>query len=179
MPAGSVAVKAAQRGYGCGDSPYLFDAAHLHTGVLSFYHHHYVCSTECVAHGFGYLLSEAFLHLEATGIDFHGPCQLGEAGNVPVGQIGYVNMAEEGEKVVFAEGVEGDFAHQDEALAFAGIEQGAPQYGSGILAVPPRYFRQGFGHAFGGFHKAFALGIFANVLEEGFNMILYHGLRGV
>ena len=94
----------AGEGRSCCDGVGLLDAAHTHTGVHGFDDDGNAKGVEGFLDAVPDLLSEALLDLEAAGIGFHHAGNLAEAGDLAVGDVCHVGLADEGEHMVLAQG---------------------------------------------------------------------------
>ena len=88
---------------GSGDGVLFLDATHLHAHVTGLDNHHHPQGLECLLDAVLDLLGHTLLNLQTVGIDINYTCDLRQAGNVTVGDIGYVSLAVEGQHVVFTE----------------------------------------------------------------------------
>ena len=143
----------------------LLDAAHLHAHVLGLHNHHHPQRAEGVLDTLLDLQRHALLHLQAVAEDVHHTGNLAESGDVAVGDIGHVHLAEEGQHVVLAEAVEVDVAYNDH-LAVVLAEHGRAQHLGRVLAVAAGEHLQRLGHTLGGFQQTFAVGVFANKTQH-------------
>ncbi len=91
------------------------DASHGHAEVFAVEDHYYASGVQLTGEGVGYLGGQAFLDLGTAGIGFYQAGQFGEARNAAVGawDVADVGHAVEGQKVVFAAGVDLNVADQD------------------------------------------------------------------
>ena len=119
---------------------------------------------EAVHHDVGDLGGEALLELGAASDGVDEASEFGDADDAPAGDVGDVGCAAEGEKVVLADGEEGNIAEDDHfvvALVEADLEEGG-----GVDAASAEDFLEGGGDTAGGFAEAFAVGVFAEGEEE-------------
>ena len=79
-----------------GDTVLLLNAAHLHAHMLGLNDHH---DTEGIQGGLDTVFDlgrKAFLYLKTTRIDIDDACDLTQAGDTTVRDIGHVHLSEEG-----------------------------------------------------------------------------------
>ena len=69
------------------------------------------------------MLRHLLLELQAPREHIHEARNLGQPDHLAIGQIGDMRAAEEGQQMMFAQAVELDVAHEDDALVFCGKER--------------------------------------------------------
>ncbi|TSC97517.1 MAG: hypothetical protein Greene101449_1191 [Candidatus Peregrinibacteria bacterium Greene1014_49] len=150
----------------------------------STHHHAEVLGFEDNSNAFGFqyafqsitdLLSQALLRLEPAREHVDDPGDLAEADNVFVRHISDVHFADEGEEMVFTEAVALDIGDDHHAIGFAWKER-AVDNGLKVFAVTLRQKLKGFRCALGGFQKPFALGVFADGLEERMEELVHNSI---
>lgn len=83
-------------------------AAHLHAHVVGLDVDGDAVRVDALLQEIGDLDADALLHTEATAEEVHQARELGEADDVALGDVAYVDIAVEGQHVVFAQRMEGD-----------------------------------------------------------------------
>ena len=96
---------------------------------------------------------------------------LGEARYLPVGDVGHVCLAVEGKHVVFAEGIEVDIL-DDNHLVVVFVELSRVEHSHRVHRVSASKGEHGFCYPLGCFEQSFALGIFAQQLENAVVVLL-------
>ena len=124
------------------------------------------------------LLSEAFLKLEPSGKTVHDACQFGDAIDFSLRNVSDVATTIKGQEMVFAKRIDLNVPHDDHVVAFFG-ENGITDDVIGVLVVALREELESFLEALGGLRQALALGVFANLREDVFEMVGNgrHGLQ--
>ncbi len=145
---GGVVAEAAQHRGGFHDRVLLLHAAHHHAHVLGFDDDADAFRFGNVHDGFGNLRRELFLNLESTSVQVDDTGYLGQAQHFSRGYVSCMAFADEGQQVVFAQGVQFDVLH-DHHLAGVGGEQGAVDDIVDLLAVALGQELEGLGGAFG------------------------------
>lgn len=140
--------------HGSGVGILLGHAAHLHAEVTGFDDDHDTLRVEGILDTMGNFFGHAFLHLQAMAEGVDDACEFGESCNFAVGDVGDVYVSEEGQQVVFTEGVELDVAHNHHVVV-ALFEEGGAQDGYGIFIVAARKFHPSSGYADGGLEETF------------------------
>ena len=145
---------------------------------LNDYHH--ALRIECLLNAVLDLHCHTFLHLKAVAEDVYNSGYLGEARNLPVGNVGHVGLSIEGKHVVFAEGVE-VYVLDDNHLVVVLVELGGIEHGHGVHRVSASEGEHGLGHALGRLEQALALSILAQQLENAVVLLLefFDGFRVV
>ncbi len=138
----------------------LFYAAHHHAEMAGFDDYAYALRLDYFLDGLGDLGGETLLNLEAAGEYFDQARDFAEADDFAVGDVGYVDFAEEREQVVFAEAEHLDVFDDYHFVVGFGEERGFEQ-GFGVFAVAAGEELHGFVDALGGLLQAFALRVFA------------------
>jgi hypothetical protein len=108
----------------------------------------------------GDLGGETFLDLRPSGVSLDKSCELTEADDFAVGEVGDVRLAGEGEQMMLAEGMELDVAEEDDFVV-ALVEDGL-EVKVGVLLEAGHQFAVRSGDAVGSFEESFAIGIFAD-----------------
>lgn len=155
------------KGGGGGEGVLLFHAAHLHTHVFGLDDYHHSHRVEGFLDGFHDLEGEALLYLKAVGEDVHYTGYFGEPADIAVGNIGYVGFAVEGEHVVFAKAEKLDVANNDH-LFVVFQEFGTIEHCNGVHIVTASEGQHCLCDTFGSFEETFAIGVFAEEVEDFF-----------
>src|SRR5437016_3934909 len=116
-----------------GARPLLGDAAHLRAQVGGLEMNGDAERRYQVDEPVGDLLAQPLLHGEATSVEPHEPCELRDAEDLSVGDVGDVRDAVERQRVVLAEREERDRALEDQAAAALRRERG-PQLRIAVIA---------------------------------------------
>jgi len=138
----------------------FFYAAHHHAEVAGFDDYADALGFDYFLDGLGDLGGEALLNLQAAGEEFDQARDFAESDDASVGDVGYVDFAEEREQVVLAE-AEHFHIFDDDHLVIFFVEERALEEGFGVLLVALGEELHGFVDAFGSRGEAFAIGIFA------------------
>src|ERR1700723_2743056 len=112
----------------------FFDAAHHHAQMPRLDDYADALWFDHFLDGLGDLGGEALLNLETAGEDFDQARNLAKADHSAIGNVGYVNFAEEWQQVVFAETEHLDVFHDHHFVVTHG-EQRAFEHGFGIFVV--------------------------------------------
>lgn len=151
------------RGYGV----LLLDTSHRHTEVLALDYDGHTNRIEDFLNAVLDLCGEALLQLQSAGKAFHHAWDLAQSDDGAVGDVSHVGLAEEGQQMMFAEGVDFDVLHHDD-LSVVFVEESAFEDFLRVLAVAVCQKVHRFGGAHRGFDEAFALRVFAHVGEDVF-----------
>src|SRR5208282_376603 len=125
----------------------------------------YALGFDDTLNGFGDLGGEALLDLQAAGENFDEARNLAEANYFPVGNVGYVDLAEERQHVMLAEAEHLD-VFDDDHLVVGDGEERAFEQSVGIFLVAAGEELERFADALGGLLQAFALGVLAEADEH-------------
>ena len=68
---------------------------------------------KCLVDGVFDLCGEPFLYLKTTRIGFHNACNLAEAGDVTIGDVADMSLADEGDHMVLAQRIHFDVFDDD------------------------------------------------------------------
>jgi hypothetical protein len=154
---------------GCRDRAWLADSAHRHAVVLGLDHHGHTAWPQRLLQFVGNLRGESFLDLQTPGIDLDQACEFAEADNTIRRQIGDVGATGKRDHVVFAMRLHSDVAHDDRTVVVGGFVKGLSQHFARLLLVASEELAISAQHAVRRLAQAFAIGVFADVAEQGPN----------
>jgi hypothetical protein len=105
-----------------------------HAKVLRLDYHHHSQWIKRLLNTILYLQRQSLLHLKALGKNIHHAGNLAQACNISVWDICHMNLAEERQNMMFAEGVKINILHNDHLTVIL-LEHGTSQYGMRILGI--------------------------------------------
>ena len=144
----------------CDGGGVLFlDAAHLHAHVLCLGIDDDSAVGEDSGEQFADVVGHAFLHLEASREGVDDACEFAQADDAACGDVADGHLAEEGQDVVFAQGVELNVLDDDDFASLV-LKDGAVHDGVGVLAVAAGVLDECLGGAHGGLGETFAVRVF-------------------
>ena len=146
---------------GLSDGSLLLDATHLDAHVLSLDHHDSAKGIEGLLEAIANLLGQVLLHLQTVGEDVHHARYLAESYDVAIGNIGHVHLAEEGQNVVFAKGIELDVLDHHHLVVIL-MENGRFEGGNRIHRITPGQFKEGARQTFWSALQSLTLRVFSN-----------------
>ena len=150
--------------HGLGDRALLLDATHLDAHVLCLDHHDGTEWAEGLLKAVTNLLGQVLLHLQAMREDVHHAWYLAEPHDVAIGDVGHMNLAEEGQNVVFAERIELDVLDHNHLVVVL-MEHGRLEGGNGIHRIALGEFEEGTCQPFWRALQSFSVGIFSDGFE--------------
>jgi hypothetical protein len=112
--------------------------------------------------GLHHLARQAFLDLQPPREAIDQPGQLGEADHALAGQVGHVCVADEGQHVVLAGGLERDVLEQDQLVVPVHVAERGAQDLRGVLVVAGEQLRPALDHARRGVLQALAVRVVAD-----------------
>ena len=143
----------------------LLHPAHLHAEVPRLDHHHHAEWVERFLDAVLDLPREPLLYLQAAREDVYNASQLAQSGDMPIGNVGDVYLAEEGEHMMLAEGVKLDVLH-DHHLAVVVLKGGSTEHRLGILMVASGECLERLGDAYRRLLEAIAVGVLTQLGED-------------
>ena len=112
---------------------------------------------------------QALLDLQAPGIGLDDARDLAQAGDLAVGNVGDVRLADEGQQVMLAGAEELDVLDEDHLLVFF-VEHGGADDLLPVLGITLGQVLEGLGDALGRLEEAFAAFILAQQAQDLFDM---------
>ena len=155
-------------------STLLFYAAHDHAEVRGFDDDADAAGLQKGIESVTDLLSESFLYLESTRIHIDDARDLTQSDHMFGGEIPYMNLANEGEKVMLTERIEFDIFNDDHSLR-VGTEEGRIGFDASDIELRPvarGHLAPGFEEASGSILEPFTGGILSEFLEEANDEVL-------
>ena len=83
----------------------------------------------------GYLRGHFLLDLQALGVRFHDPGQLGNTNNLAIRQVPYVRFADDRSHMMFAMAFEGDAPKNNHLVVAIGFRKRPPQDVGGAVSI--------------------------------------------
>ena len=123
------------------------------------------------------LRGEMLLGLQAAGEDVGQPRQLRQAHHPLDRRIGDMRLAVERHHVMLALRGEFDVADQDEIVIAGGLAKGAVQHLGRALVIALVEFVEGFDHPARRIQQTLAVGVLADIAEQGLHRVLGLGAR--
>src|SRR5258708_2300133 len=143
----------------------LLHAAHLHTEMPGFDNHANTLRSDFFLDGLRDLAGHALLNLQAARKHVDHAGDLAEPQNTFVRQIGHVGLAEERQKMVFAETEEFDVLHDDH-LVVGHAERGAVQYMVQVQVVTAGQILESFLESLRRLAQPFAIRVLSDDLDD-------------
>src|SRR5450759_3239594 len=138
----------------------LLNSAHHHAQMSRFNDHSHALRFDSTVNRFSNLCCETLLHLQSTRKYIHQPSHLTEPNHLPLRNIRDVDLAEERQKVVFAEAEHLNIL-DDHHLVIRHIEHRAPQSFLWVLLVAFGQILHRTFHTFGSMPQAITLWVLA------------------
>src|SRR5260370_2273038 len=143
----------------------LLHAAHLHTEMAGLDNQANTVRSDFFLDGLGDLAGHALLNLQAARKHVDHAGDLAEPQNTFVRQIGHVGLAEERQKVMFAEAEEFDVLHDDH-LIVGHTKRSAVQYMIQVQVVTAGQILERFLESLRRLAQPFAIGILSEDLDD-------------
>ena len=133
--------------------------------MLGLDHYRHAGGAGHLADRLGDLPGEVLLDLQAAGEHVDDPRHLRQAEHLAGGNVRHMSLADEGQEVVFAQGVQLDVADDDHFIVVRGEQRAVDDFLQG-LAIAVAEVLHGLGRALRGVEQAFALRVFAETDED-------------
>ena len=112
---------------------------------------------------------QPLLDLQAAGVGLDDAGNLAQAGDLAIGDVGDVGLADEGQEVVLAGAVELDVLDQDHLLVFL-VEHGGADDLRPVFPITLGQVLKGLSDTLGRLEEAFTRFVFAEEAEDFFDM---------
>lgn len=159
---------------GDGGGVLLFDTPHHHAEVACLDHNADAPRLERILQRLGDLGGEALLDLKPAREGVHEARNLAQAEHLALGQVGHMAAAEEGQEMVLAQAEDFDVAHDHHLVVVHG-EAGLVEQSLEVHFDPGGEELHGPGVALGSAAQPFAVGVFAEPLEEDADELVSRG----
>jgi len=163
--AGGHTFKSSGKIRGSGDRVLFLDTPHLHAEMMGFDDHGHTQGFQRILDALLDLRGKPFLHLKPPGVNIHHPRNLAQSGDIPVGNVSHVRLADKREQMVFSHGINLDIL-DNYHLPVILFEHGGFEDVDGIHFISLKQELHGFGNPVRRFDKSFAVGVFPKQRED-------------